>query len=526
MSDTEIPWSIPVHWTWTTIGDVAQVVGGGTPSTSDPANFVDGTIAWITPADLSGYRDKYISHGKRNLTQRGLDNSGARLLPKGAVLYSSRAPIGYVAIASNPVSTNQGFKSFVLQENLEPEFVYYYLQRAKPLVVGLASGTTFQEISGRNAAKIPLIVTPRAEQRQIVEAIESYFTRLDDAVASLERVQRNLKRYRASVLKAAVEGRLVPTEAELARAEGRTYEPASALLERILAERRRRWEEVELAKMKAAVKAPKDNKWKAKYKEPVQPDTDGLPELPEGWCWALVDALIWDGGYGTSRKCEPSAGGPPVLRIPNVQDSSISLDDLKFATGPDDLPPDGVLLPGDFVFIRTNGSKSLIGRGALVAQTLPRDCHFASYLIRLRLAANLVTAKWFALTWHTPVVRDQILEDAASSAGQHNVSLRAAMGYRIPLPPLAEQNRILSEAERLISVNEAASANVDAGAIKIAQLRQSILKWAFEGRLVDQDPTDESAPKLLERIKAERTVATSQQSTRRPRRAASKKNGA
>ncbi|MBM3496066.1 MAG: hypothetical protein FJX72_17355, partial [Armatimonadetes bacterium] len=134
--------------------------------------------------------------------------------------------------------------------------------------------------------RLPL--PPEGEQLRIVEAIESYFTRLDDAVATLERVQRNLKRYRASVLKAAVEGRLVPTEAELARAQSRDYEPASVLLEHILAERRRRWEEAELTKMKVKGKAPEDDKWKAKYKEPVALDVSRLPDLPEGWCWATV----------------------------------------------------------------------------------------------------------------------------------------------------------------------------------------------------------------------------------------------
>ena len=342
------------------------------------------------------------------------------------------------------------------------------------------------------------------EQRRIVEAIESYFTRLDDAVATLERVQRNLRRYRASVLKAAVEGRLVPTETELAHAGGRDYEPASILLERILAERRRRWEEAELAKMKAMGKTPKDDKWRAKYKEPLAADAADLPLLPEGWRWTTVDALSWDGGYGTSRKCHAEAGGPPVLRIPNVQNETLTFDDLKFATGEDDLPPDGVLVPGDFVFIRTNGSKSLIGRGALVVSPLPREYFFASYLIRLRLAASSTTAKWFALAWHVPVVRDQLLRDAASSAGQHNVSLSAARSYLVPLPPVAEQERILAEVERLLSIGDSANSNVLPSITRAASLRQSILKWAFEGRLVDQEPTDEPASRLLERIQAER----------------------
>ena len=369
------------------------------------------------------------------------------------------------------------------------------------------SAITVKHLSSKTVAEIPLPLPPRSEQSRLVEAIESFLSRLDDAMATLERVQRNLKRYRASVLKAAVEGRLVPTEAELACAEGREYEPASVLLERILAERRRRWEEAELAKLKAKGKVPKNDKWKAKYVEPAEPEMSELPELPEGWCWATVDSLAWEGDYGTSRKCHPDGDGPPVLRIPNVQNETLSFIDLKFAAGPDPLPSNGILAPGDFIFIRTNGSKRLIGRGALVVNLLPCDCHFASYLIRLRLASSQTTARWFALVWHAPVVRDQVLRDAASSAGQHNVSLSATLSYYVPLPPHAEQERILAEVERLASIADSSRSMVQPSIARVTRLRQSILKWAFEGRLVDQDPNDEPAALLLERIRAERAAS-------------------
>ncbi|MBK6767732.1 MAG: hypothetical protein IPG72_01595 [Ardenticatenales bacterium] len=129
---------------------------------------------------------------------------------------------------------------------------------------------------------LPLLFLRFPEQHRIVAALESHLSRLDAALAALTRAHRNLARYRASVLHAAVTGRLVPTEAELARAERRGYEPASALLTRILAERRRRWEEAELAKMVAAGKAPKDDRWKGRYVEPGGAETEGLGELPEG----------------------------------------------------------------------------------------------------------------------------------------------------------------------------------------------------------------------------------------------------
>src|SRR5438270_2238154 len=161
-------WEIPQSWVWTRIGEIADVVGGGTPRTDDPLNYEGGEIPWITPADLSGYTSKFIGKGARNITKRGLANSGARIMPTRTVLFSSRAPIGYVAIAENPVSTNQGFKSFVLSGGIRSDYVYYFLQRAKEITKTLASGTTFLEISGAKAALIPMPVAPAPEQDRIV----------------------------------------------------------------------------------------------------------------------------------------------------------------------------------------------------------------------------------------------------------------------------------------------------------------------------------------------------------------------
>ena len=292
---------LPRGWEITTIGTVCDVVGGGTPKTSVADNFEGGEIPWITPADLSGYKDKYITRGSRNITEKGLSSSSTRLLPANTVLFSSRAPIGYVAIALQPVATNQGFKSFVLPEDIDPSFVYFYLLCAKETINGLGGGTTFSEISGAVAATIPIALSPLPEQHRIVAEIEKQFTRLDASVAALKRAQANLKRYRASVLKSACEGTLVPTEAELARAEGREYEPADVLLQRILAERRARWEAQE--------------KKRGKYKEPVAPDASDLPALPEGWVWASLAQLSEiQGGIQKQPKRIPSQNAFPFLR--------------------------------------------------------------------------------------------------------------------------------------------------------------------------------------------------------------------
>jgi len=144
-----ILFDIPDNWSWNTMGEISDVIGGGTPKTKILENYEGGTIPWITPADLSGYSEKFIGSGSRFITKKGLSSSSARMLPAGTVLFTSRAPIGYVAIASNEISTNQGFKSFVLKGNeILPEYVYWWLKGNKGLAESFASGTTFLELSG------------------------------------------------------------------------------------------------------------------------------------------------------------------------------------------------------------------------------------------------------------------------------------------------------------------------------------------------------------------------------------------
>jgi type I restriction enzyme S subunit len=193
-----------------------------------------------------------------------------------------------------------------------------------------------------------LPVPPLQEQRRIVQALEEHLTRLEEAEAQLERVQRNLKRYRASVLQAAVEGRLVPTEAELARAKGRDYEPADVLLTRILAERRHRWHET---------------RGRGKYREPVAQDTSGLPELPEGWCWATVDAV---GEVLLGRRRAPEYRGElrPYLRLANVRDDRIDHDQIKRMPFDQSHAEHYLLRPGDILVSEGQSPERQLGSGA------------------------------------------------------------------------------------------------------------------------------------------------------------------
>ena len=339
-----------------------------------------------------------------------------------------------------------------------------------------------------NDSLVPL--APLAEQHRIVAEIETQFTRLDASVAALRRVQANLKRYRASVLKSACEGRLVPTEAKLARSEGRDYEPAGALLERVLAARRARWESQE--------------KRRGKYKEPVSPDTSGLPELPEGWAWATVEKVSLRIQYGTSNKADSYASGVPVLRMGNIQEGGLDFSSLKYLPAQDIEVQKTLLAPGDLVFNRTN-SAELVGKSAVYKENHPSAC-FASYLIRVSFGEGCLP-DYVCTFINSQHGRAYISQVKSQQVGQANVNGTKLGAMPIPIPPLAEQRRIVAEVERRLSVIQQAEATVEASLARADRLRQSILKQAFSGKLVPQDPSDEPASALLERIRAERETA-------------------
>ena len=175
-------------WQKIKLGDIAEVIGGGTPSTKN-YDFWNGDIPWLTPKDLSGYSNRYISRGERNITEQGLQNSSARILPKGTVLLTSRAPIGYLAIAEAEVCTNQGFKSIVLKNGNSPEFFYYLLKNNIEYIIGMGSGSTFAEISGGQVKNLEFNIPPLEIQKKIAGVLSA----LDDKIELNNKINQNLE---------------------------------------------------------------------------------------------------------------------------------------------------------------------------------------------------------------------------------------------------------------------------------------------------------------------------------------------
>lgn len=179
ISEEEIPFAIPDNWVWVRLGEIGQIVGGGTPKTAHSEYWDNGDIPWITPADMRNLTSKYIERGTRNITKTGLNSSSAQLLPKNSILFSSRAPIGYVAIAQNEMATNQGFKSVAPFKTEMSEYLYFVLLTLKPEIEKLGTGTTFKEVSGTTVGNVVIPLPPLTEQQQIVAKLEALLAEID-----------------------------------------------------------------------------------------------------------------------------------------------------------------------------------------------------------------------------------------------------------------------------------------------------------------------------------------------------------
>ncbi|MFV8749502.1 restriction endonuclease subunit S [Nannocystaceae bacterium ST9] len=345
-------------------------------------------------------------------------------------------------------------------------------------IESLATGNqdSMRNIGQDRVRQIAIPVPPEFQQHRIVAEIEKQFTRLDAAVSTLERVKANLRRARASVLKAAVEGRLVPTEAEIARAEGRDYEPASVLLARILDERKARW--------------PKGKK----YKEPIEPAVDGLSALPQGWAWASVEqlaSLVTDGDHNPPAR---QSHGVPYLTSKNVRNGHIILDGCSFLSDESFAKTSARYIPnaGDVIV-------TCVGTIGEVA-TVPHGLVFSAdrNLAAIRLIDGTRT-DFIHISLTSPRVREW-LRNASGSTAQPHLYLKDLRRATVAIAPLAEQARIVAEVERRLTILDNLAATIDRRLTHCAHLRQSILKRAFEGKLVPQDPNDEPASALLARI--------------------------
>jgi type I restriction enzyme, S subunit len=503
--DTSSLPALPAGWRWMTLEAVADIEGGITKDQKRPRTATMREVPYLRVANVQrGYLD--LAETKTILAEE--EEVEALRLQRGDILFTEggdRDKLGRGWVWNGEIEDcihqNHIFRARPFPGLVDPKFVSFHGNYfgQKWFVRTGKQTTNLASINKGVLSRFPVLVAPPQEQRRIVAKIEELFSDLDAGGAALRRAKANLKRYRASVLKAAVEGRLT----DQWRAEHPPTETASQLLERILKERRRKWGEAQLAAYAKAGKKPPAN-WKQKYQEPVGPGEAGLPALPESWCWASVEQLLTEGSCnGISVKGSNAPPGVPALRLSAMGESGFDYTDRRYIPISDGIAKALSIKEGDFFVARGNGSLHLVGRGTL-AQSPTEQIVFPDTMIRLRFPTPFVIRKYVGRIWPSRLLRRQIEKKARTTAGIYKISQRDIDGFVVPLPPLSEQEQIVAELERRLSVIQEADAQIEANLKRSARLRQSILKRAFEGNLVPQDPTDDPASVLLELLRASR----------------------
>jgi type I restriction enzyme S subunit len=462
ISPEEIPFEIPKSWKWTRLGEIGQIVGGGTPSTIKSGYFVEPTkpksIPWLSPADMRHQESMYISHGRQNLTEEGYKNSSATLMPPGSVIFSSRAPIGYVGIAINSLSTNQGFKSIVPENGICPEYVYWYLCSRADDINARAPGTTFKEISGTSFSKEVISLPPFAEQKRIVEKVGEVIKQLDvletkkcardkvrsrladsamqslgkgeskiafEQLAELIKTSGDLKGFKSAILTLGISGKLVEQEVN----DGTTED----LYVKIKEVRKKRFGE------------------RTKMVDDFIPITTAKTpfEIPRTWKWVRLGdvATYIQRGKGPDY-VEKSKY--PVISQRCVRWNQLDWNPIKFINPESIESYDAVrfLRDGD-VLINSTGTGT-IGRACLFISNplyskVVADSHVTVVRSEVLLPEYLIY--WIA----TDFVQSTLEGDKAlGSTNQIEWNLTKLKNEIVPLPPLGEQLRIVDKIKEIM----------------------------------------------------------------------------
>ncbi len=383
-------------------------------------------------------------------------------------------------------------------QGVQPKWIEQFLlqhETRRNAQRAMAGGVGQMRVPVEFLKSLTIPVAPTREQSRIAETLDALFSDVDAGVAALERAGERLKLYRASVLKAAVEGSLTADW----RRRNPQAEPGAELLKRILVERRRCWEQDQIRKFQEREKTPPKN-WKARYKEPAAPDTADLPPLPEGWCWGSLDQLgKLDRGRSRHRPRNADflyGGAYPFIQTGDVKGADQYLRHHTQTYSEAGLRQSR-LWPAETLCITI---------AANIAETaiLAYPACFPDSIVGVLFDPSLVSVRYVELFVQS--TRDQISVYAPATA-QKNINNRILRALAIPLPPFAEQLAIVVEDQ--FSTIDHLEADIEANLFGAQALRQAILKHAFSGKLVPQDPKDDPASELLERIAAERQARES-----------------
>lgn len=440
---------LPKGWRWIPLGQyVENHDGRRVPISRSERESRQGAFPYYGASGVIDSIDGYTHDGEFVL----IGEDGANLLTRSKPLaFLTRGKV-WVNNHAHVLRCKPGFSN---------AYLAYYINSIN--LSAYVTGTAQPKLSQSMMNKIPIPVAPPEQQTAIVAELEKQFSRLDEAVANLQRVKANLKRYKASVLKAAVEGRLVETEATLARREGRTYETGEQLLQRILEERRA--------------------KSKGKCVTVNQADFDGLLDCPDGWIWSTCDAALNGIDAGASFKCEerpPVTGEIGVLKVSALTWGTYDESESKTCKDEGRIEEKFLVRDGDFLFSRAN-TIELVGACVIVGKTT-KQLMLSDKTLRFDICPQ-VLHEWLLICLRCKFGRNEIERLATGNQeSMRNIGQERIRQIRMPLPPLAEQTRIVAEVDRHLSIIREVEAEVDANLQRAQALRQSTLTSAFSPR--------------------------------------------
>lgn len=495
---------IPESWVKTTLGECFKWGSGGTPKSGNP-EYYGGNIPWLVIGDLN---DGIINESSQKINEKGLKNSSAKLVDEGTLLLAMYGSIGKLGIAGMKLATNQAI-AFAEKNEIETKYLFNFLRYARLELAGLGKGATQQNISQTVIKAFPFPLAPVNEQKRIVAKIEQLFSELDNGITALKTAREQLKIYRQAVLKHAFEGKLT---AKWREKNADKLKSTEQLLAHIQQERESRYQH-QLNDWKTAIKEweanGKDGKKPGKPKKPPhltpvsEASKEELPQLPASWSYIRLGNLIDEPAYGTSAKCDYETGDQSVLRIPNISVGKIDDSDLKFANFQKGEVDHLRLMSGDILTIRSNGSISLVGSCALINEKDTKHI-FAGYLIRLRTNKKTLKPEYLLAAMSSHFIRKQIESSAKSTSGVNNINSGELQNIILPLTTIEEQEELMSRLDSILPLINSTEIEIDKQLVKAEILRQSILKKAFSGKLVTQDPHDAPASELLAHIQMQK----------------------
>lgn len=451
------------RWKLVELREVGRIVTGSTPPKARK-DYYGGSFPFVKPGELLHCS---VSDSVDHLSEAG--SAVADIAPAGSILVSCIGNLGKSALATRLVAFNQQINAIIPTIEDQSKWIFYAVQTPDFVsnIAAASSATTISIVNKTKFSSLRIPLAPLPEQRRIVAEIEKQFTRLEAGVAALKRVQSNLKRYRAAVLKAACEGRLVPTEAALAKVENRKFETGEELLARILEERRRGWE------------------GSGKFKEPATPNKINLPNVCDGWAAASIDQLAADTmiglDRGRSQQSDEAASGAPYIKMNNVtMDGQVRCEDLVYVPASTEEVVRFAARDGDILF-NTRNSKELVGKVGLVRKP-PLGTIYNNNLMRIRLDQR-VSPAFLVIQMCSHEFRRRLESVKKATTNVAAVYAKDLLPLAIALPPIPEQVRIVAEVERRFSVVEGLEAAVVANLQRATRLRESILQKAFSGSL-------------------------------------------